>query len=346
MPKPIKNFLIIQTSFIGDVVLSLPVAQILKKHYPESQIHFLLRKGNENLLENHPAIDTVWIWNKKQKKYSSLIKLILELRKNYWDAVINLHRFLNTGLVTMFLKSELKIGFDSNPLSFTYDNKIEHQIPDIVDDHNRHEVERNLSLLSPLSINDFERPKLYPSEEDFSSVKNYISGEYLVFAPSSVWFTKQWPQSKWVKLIKLIPEQLSIYFIGAGSDFEFCKDISAHHPSTVNLCGQLTFLQSSALIKNSLVTVVNDSAPLHFATAMNSPTIAIFCSTSPAFGFYPLSDQSEIVEYEGSLYCRPCGLHGYKSCPEGHFKCALDISSEKVYNAIKNLLPQTLPDLP
>ena len=71
---------------------------------------------------------------------------------------------------------------------------------------------------------------------------------------------------------------------------------------------------------------VNDSAPLHFASAVNAPVKAVFCSTVPEFGFGPLSEHAEIVEVKDKLGCRPCGLHGAKSCPRGHFKCAHDIS--------------------
>jgi len=76
---------------------------------------------------------------------------------------------------------------------------------------------------------------------------------------------------------------------------------------------------------------VNDSAPMHLASAVNAPVTAVFCSTVPAFGFGPLSDKSFIAEKKEKLYCRPCTLHGKKSCPEQHFKCAEDIQVENVF---------------
>jgi heptosyltransferase-2 len=96
-----------------------------------------------------------------------------------------------------------------------------------------------------------------------------------------------------------------------------------------NLAGTLSFLQSAALMEKAAMNYVNDSAPLHLASAMNAPVTAVFCSTVPAFGFGPLSDKSHIVECE-NLYCRPCGLHGKPSCPEGHFRCAMDIDLSKL----------------
>jgi heptosyltransferase-2 len=95
----------------------------------------------------------------------------------------------------------------------------------------------------------------------------------------------------------------------------------------INLCGQLSFLESAALMKEAVMSYVNDSAPMHFASAVNAAVTAVYCSTLPSFGFGPLSDTSRIVEIDYNLYCRPCGLHGRKQCPEGHFKCAYDIKA-------------------
>jgi heptosyltransferase-2 len=81
---------------------------------------------------------------------------------------------------------------------------------------------------------------------------------------------------------------------------------------------------------------VNDSAPMHIASAVNAPVTAIYCSTVPAFGFGPLSDVSFIVETDEKLACKPCGIHGLESCPEKHFKCALTIDTKKLLDILKD----------
>ncbi|MEO8414223.1 MAG: glycosyltransferase family 9 protein, partial [Ginsengibacter sp.] len=81
---------------------------------------------------------------------------------------------------------------------------------------------------------------------------------------------------------------------------------------------------------NAAMNYTNDSAPLHFASAIDAPVTAIFCSTVPAFGFYPLSAKSFIVETKEILPCRPCSLHGLKACPLGHFKCAYTIETSRL----------------
>jgi len=96
------------------------------------------------------------------------------------------------------------------------------------------------------------------------------------------------------------------------------------------MAGELTFLQSASLMKDAVMNYVNDSAPLHFATAMQAPVTAIYCSTIPEFGFGPLGPEGKVVQATEILTCKPCGLHGLKACPETHFKCAFLIQSEQL----------------
>ena len=321
------NILIIQTAFIGDVILATPLIEKLHQTYPEATIDFLLRRGNEGLLKGHPYLRRVIIWDKKQGKYSSLIKIIKDIRSEHYDYVINLQRFLTTGIITIFSGGKHKIGFSKNPLSIFFTKRYPHIIN--AKEKNLHEVDRNLSLISDLADNIGRmNPRLYPDDEDF---KNVPDGPYITIAPTSVWFTKQYPLNKWVDVINNINPENTVYLLGGKSDAEACDWIKQQsiHPKISVLAGQLDFLASAALMKGAVMNYVNDSAPLHLASAINAPVTAIFCSTIPAFGFGPLSENSRIVETAEQLSCRPCGLHGYKACPLKHFKCA-DIPAERV----------------
>ncbi|HZV70633.1 MAG TPA: glycosyltransferase family 9 protein [Saprospiraceae bacterium] len=254
--------------------------------------------------------------------------MIRFIREQEYDCVINVQRFFTTGLITALSGAKHTIGFDKNPLSIFFSKKIKHTIAATRD--GKHEVERNHALIADLTDEKFARPKLYPTLEDYKKVSG--TKEYVCIAPASVWFTKQFPAHKWIELINLIPAQFTIFLLGAKSDFDLCDDIKSsiinRQSSVLNLAGKLSFLESAALMKNAKMNYVNDSAPLHFASAMNAPVTAFFCSTIPAFGFGPLSDNSNIAEIDYKLYCRPCGLHGYNKCPEGHFKCSeMDIKN-------------------
>ncbi len=314
-----QRFLVIQTAFLGDVILATPVISELKRLHPEAEIDVLVRKGNETILKNHPAIHEVFSFNKKQGKWKEMKRLIAVFRSKRYDEVINLQRFGSSGIITFLSKARKKVGFDKNPFSFCYDIKIKHEIG-----KGKHEVERNLECIAHHGAKSLVRPEVFPSdEEDRAKVATYTHGPFYTLAPASVWFTKQLPEKKWIELANNLKKKGNVYLVGGPADFELCQRIleAAGLPKENNLAGKLNLLESCALFEKAARCFVNDSGPLHMATAVNAPVTAFFCATVPRFGFGPLSDDSEIRETTEALICRPCGLHGGKICPEGHFKC-------------------------
>ncbi len=328
-----KKFLVIQTAFIGDVVLATAIIEKINKYYGDSQIDFLLRKGNEDLFFQHPFINHIHIWDKKSRKYHDIFRLIREIRKIKYDVIINCQRFLSTGLITTFSGARQKIGFDKNPLSLFFTLKIKHEIG--TRDNNLHEVERNLSLIENITNGEYTKPKLYLSNTDFERVKPIKP--FICIAPASVWYTKQFPKEKWIEFIQKISNKYAIYLLGAKNDIILGEEIRLKSGTAdiFNLAGELSYLETAALMKRAVMNYVNDSAPLHFASAVNAPVTAIFCSTVPWFGFGPLSDNSTILETDHKLSCRPCGLHGFDQCPQGHFKCA-DVDVGKLLKLIND----------
>ncbi len=324
------SFLLIQTAFIGDVVLATALAEKLHSRFPDAPIDFLVRKGNEQLFEGHPYIRKVMVWDKKKQKNRNLLKIILQVRKQGYDYVINPHRFATSGLITILSGAPHKIGFDKNPFSFGFSKKIAHIISQTGSGTPLHETERNQMLITDLTDDIAARPRLYPTPADYKKIRSLQRQAYICIAPTSVWFTKQFPAAHWIRLINSLPRDYMIFLLGAPGDKAAVNEIAtqSRNPQVVNLTGMLSFLQSAALMKGATMNYVNDSAPMHFASSVNAPVTAVYCSTVPAFGFGPLSDQSRVVEIDYDLYCRPCGLHGYKACPEGHFKCAHEIKND------------------
>lgn len=319
----IGKILIIQTAFPGDVILATPVAEKLRRFFPESDIHFLVRKGNEGLPENSRAINRVITWEKRSRKYRNLLKLVRIVRKEKYDLVVNLQRFFSTGLLTVLSGAKQTVGFSKNPLSVFFSRQLKHSFSSGL-----HEAERNVSLIAHITDSASEKPKLYPSIEDDTATAVYKQRPYVCLAPASVWFTKQFPPERWTELIVRLPEHLAVYLIGGKPDAALCDkiiEIAGHVRYIVNLAGTLSFLESASLMRDAVMNYTNDSAPLHIASAVNAPVRAVFCSTVPSFGFGPLSDDGGVVQIDYSLYCRPCGIHGKRHCPEGHFKCANDI---------------------
>lgn len=331
-----KKILIIQTAFIGDVVLATSLIESLHAT-EEFQIDFLVRKGNEGLLKNHPFLNEVIVWNKKENKYKNWISILFQIRKKKYDAVVNVQRYAATGLWTALSGAKLTIGFHNNPFSFMFSRKVIHQMKD-----HTHEIERNHQLLATMGEIALCRPKLYPSEKDRAAVLSYTATPFITMAPSSVWFTKQFPKDKWIEFIQQIPFGGKVYLLGGNDDRSLLEDIriKSNNVQCVNLSGQLNLLESTALQSAALLNYVNDSAPMHFASSVNAPVVAIYCSTIPAFGYGPLSDNSTIVEIAEPLSCRPCGLHGKRVCPEKHFQCGMGITMAQLNQPLLRLLKQ------
>ena len=321
-----KNILIIQTAFIGDAILASSLLEKLNTYYPNAQISILVRKGNESIYDQHPFLKKVLVWNKKENKFKNLFGILSKIRKNKYDCVINCHRYASSGFLTAFSGARHTAGYKENPFSFLFNYNIKHIIG-----NGAHETERYNQLIEDFTDTKIFKPKLYPSAKDLEIVKPFKTESYVCMAPASVWFTKQLPKEKWIELCNKINPVTTIYFLGAPGDEDLCNDIKLNstHKNITVLSGKLSLLQSCALMQDAKMNYVNDSAPLHLASSVNAPVTAFFTSTVPAFGFGPLSNNSKTLGVEG-LKCRPCGLHGFKACPLGHFKCGHLIDLEPV----------------
>ena len=329
-----QKILLIQTAFIGDVVLATALLETLHENYPQASIDIIVRQGNESLFNEHPFISELIVWNKKENKYLHWLQVLTKIRAKKYDLLINLQRFAATGLWTLLSKATTTIGFDKNPFSSLFTHSVKHDVTQ----NGVHEINRNHKLTESLGALKPCMPKLYPTKSNYEKVKQYQAEKYITIAPASVWFTKQFPISAWVSFIQALPFEGTIYILGGPGDKalgdKIINEVVSLHSSAskkvINLSGELSFLASAALQQKAVINYVNDSAPLHFCSAMNAPVVAIYCSTIPAFGFGPLSTNSFIVETQEKLACRPCGLHGKKQCPLGHFNCAQTIENAQL----------------
>ncbi|NDD16352.1 MAG: hypothetical protein EB092_05015, partial [Chitinophagia bacterium] len=239
-----------------------------------------------------------------------------------------------------------------NPFSFLFTHKVKHDVGILkneglvnkISNNEVHEINRNHALTYSLGAIPLALPKLYPTKSDYEIVKKYQADKYITIAPASVWLTKQFPLSAWVSFLSELPFDGPIYILGGASDKalgdQIVNEVGNLHSNVpyasttskkiINLSGELGFLASAALQQKAVLNYVNDSAPLHFCSSVNAPVVAIYCSTIPIFGFGPLSTHCFIVETQEKLACRPCGLHGKKECPLGHFNCAKTIVNKQL----------------
>lgn len=345
MRGKIKNnkILIIQTAFLGDVILALPMVQAIKAHLPETKIDFLCIPGVQDVLANHPDINKVIPYDKKGgDKIDKFIEVLSEIREEEYDVVITPHRYLRSALLTYYSEAKVRIGFDKNSLSFLLTQKAKY-IKD------KQEILRNLDLVKLVpGIEYIEekasmKPELYPSQTNFEKVDHLLMlhhSNLISFAPCSRWFTKQLPEERSVEIIhKLLLQGYNVALLGGENDKTYCREVELkmNDGSLLNFCGKLSPLESYAVISKSKGLITVDSAVQHLGAASGIPIVLIYGSTDRSFGFYPLTSLNKIVEIN-SLDCRPCTDHGRYECPLEHFKCMRELSAEEIVEAVAEMV--------
>ena len=337
---PPRNVLIIQTAFIGDVILTLPLVQSLRKSFKDLNVSFLAIPSAAGALLNHPDINEVLLYDKKgaEKDLRSAIRLVGKMRDRHFDAAIVPHRSLRSAALARFAKIPVRIGFSTSAGKFLFTRVIDYK-------GEEHETKRNLNLLAGLDVEipGVELPRVYPSDADNKWAGEMIDGfseEPLVaVAPGSVWNTKRWPMDHYKQLVSMLAtEGINVLLLGSKEDVQLSGEVAKGLGNQViNLAGRATLLQSAALMQRCRVVVSNDSAPMHLSVAVGTPVVAVFGATVPAFGFGPLGPQDVVVETQG-LACRPCSIHGGETCPIKTFVCMNTISSSAVYEKVISII--------
>lgn len=320
----IKNILIIQTAFLGDLVLTLPLLQVVRESFSESEIDLLVIPSTAGLLKNNVLLNRAITYDKRSGGLSEFMQLAGKLKKRNYDLVICPHRSARSAALCSLARPKLSIAFNTSAMAFLFDKRVKYMT-------GLHEIQRNLSLLKPLGIERDEiiRPELFidKAEEERASEflkRNGIADEekYISIAPGSVWFTKRYPAERFAQLITEISSAgLKVVLIGGKDDVELCEGLaSLGKGAAYNAAGLFSPLESAALIKRSALLITNDSAPLHLANAVSTRVFAVFGSTVTGFGFFPYGNSDIVFQAEG-LECRPCGIHGRTECPKGTLEC-------------------------
>lgn len=331
-----SKVLIIQTAFLGDVVLSTSMLEKIRIESPETQVDMLVRKGNESILKAypHPNLRHVYVYD-KSKKWASWWSLRKQLARESYDQVFVVQRFFGMGLLSICIGAKRVIGFAKNPLAWFFQERVEHDFG-----NGLHETERNSGLLASWVGKTTYNP--YLQVHDDSLPEGLKKNQYICISPGSVWETKRLPISKWIEFIQLLPLDQPIVLMGSPNERDLSDQIEAAFEgqgrNIKNETGNHSLLGSTCIYEQCLMAFVNDSGPMHLCSAVNTPTVALFCSTVPAFGFGPLSDWKRVIEVKEKLACRPCGDHGKKNCPLGHFACGNQIEAKEMYRAYLDCL--------
>lgn len=330
------RILIIHTAFIGDIVLSTPLIKKIKDTYPDSDITYVTTPSGEAILKNNPHLNNIIVYDKRgeHKGISGVWQLGKRLRYENFNMVITPHRYLRSSILSWLSRSPIRKGYDIASGSCLFTEKIKY-------DRTKHEIEKLLSFVAPENKKRYEI-ELYPGEKEKMKGDNLWKENLLedkkvvVLAPGSKWFTKQWPVEYFNKLAESLKKLSNVRLIVVGGKDEI--NLPIEKENIIDMRGKTSLLELADILSRADVVVTNDSSPIHIASAFKKPRIfALFGPTIEKFGFFPWSLNSKVFQVDG-LKCRPCGIHGGKSCPEKHFKCMRDILPEEVFNEIKKYL--------
>lgn len=335
------RILVIQTAFIGDAVLTLPMLEKLKQSNSQIEIDVLAISSTKEIFEMSGYVDTVIIIDKKEKHKSlrALNKFVCKLKGNNYSKVYSPHRSFRSAYITLRLGVKDSYGFDNSSLKYVYKNLIKYI-------RTHHEVQRNLELIGEdTSNNNWKiKPKINLSETVKNKVDNIISLKHIgkdiiAIAPGSVWSTKRYPIESYRELVEsLIKKNETVILIGSKEDKTLCEYISTDLGDKVkDLAGELSVVETICLLERAKLLVTNDSAPTHFGMCADIPVLTIYCSTVADFGFYPYNQKSRYISYD-NLDCKPCGVHGYDKCPIKTFPCGRKLTPDNVLIEIEKML--------
>lgn len=326
--------LVVQTSFVGDVVLTTPLITRLAQY---GEVDVLTTPAGAAVLENHPDVHETIRFDKHghDRGFGGMLRLARALHSRKYDAAYFAQGSIRSSTLGMLAEIPVRIGFGTSAGRMFYTHRVAYR-PDA------HHAERLCDLTADPAVarGGLPRPAIYPSASDEAAVDALlqpIGGRRIIaLAPGSRWGTKRWPY--FTELAAALPASVAIVVVGDKNEVETAAAIEkvARGP-VINAAGALSLLGSAALIKRARALVTNDSAPQHLATAMNTPTIAIFGPTVPEFGFGPLAEHSQTIEVTG-LSCRPCDRHGPERCPLGHWRCMRELTVGDVTSVLDRLL--------
>ena len=329
--------LVIQTSFLGDTVLTTPLLVQLARR---GDVDVVTTPASATLLANHPAVRSIIVYDKRgaDRGLPGFMSLAKRLRNTTYDVAYLAQGSFRSAALALAAGIPSRIGFDTSTGRWLYTKRVTYR-------EDLHHAARLLRLARPNgrpATQEELRPSLFPGDAEHRAVDALLASHdlvpgapFVVLAPGSVWATKRWPY--YAELATLLAPDMRIVITGGAADTELARAIVAAVPGAVDATGQLSLLASAEVIGRASVIVTNDSAPMHLASAMGTPTLAIFGPTVPAFGFGPLAPRSIVAGHEG-LTCRPCNRHGPQVCPLGHFRCMRELDATAVAEQVRSLL--------
>ncbi len=338
--------IVVQTAFLGDLILSIPAIRRIRFIYPDQKIGIVCKKGLGSFLRYFNVCEQVYEIEKSNR--SSYKKALNEINEQNVHAVFCFHRSIRSQLLTYQINAAEKFGYESWLGRFVFGKTVSYnkRWPDVV---------RYISLLrliepevedyfSRMHTEDLVLLNFYGSNNRFPQIPDLfqfddlqperkVRPQKVVIFPGSVWATKKWTLAGFVKLIQIFKEQnLEVFLMGSPDEKQLCTDIAKRAGHGLVKAGDFNIEQSIEFMSNAGFVVCNDSASAHMAAFANRPAFVIFGPTTLNLGFRPWNDESRVIEHK--LDCRPCGAHGHNVCPLKHHHCMELINADDVWSMI------------
>ncbi len=335
------------TAFLGDAVLTIPLIRVIRAAYPEAEMDFYVRSGLESLFGSQPELDRVYTCEKGRagRGISSILAQGGEIRDRRYDIWVDAHLSLRSSCMAWASHAPLRAGYSEAALSrLVFTHKTSRRF------HEFQEIERLLLLAEVLGVSQeilqnstLHWPELVlPAQagEEAARLLAPLAGMRVIgLHPGSVWPTKRWmPEGFAHVLSRALKSGMGVVLLaGPGEEHtaRLVRDlagIAEGRDAFLDISGKTSLLSLAAVLGHLNGYVTNDSGPMHLAWAQRVPVTAIFGPTVPALCFAPRGEGSSVMETAEP--CRPCGLHGHRECPKGHFRCMKNIDPEAVWQDV------------
>ena len=328
------RILLVQTAFFGDVVLSTPVLAALRQEFPSAELWMLTTPAAKQLVERDPLLAGVITFDKNgaERSVGALRRKAEELRRMGFDRAYALQRSARTAVLLWWAGIPHRVGFSAARLGWLFHE----QRPR---DAALHDVLRNLQIVGDPAVYPQDLRIVAPADHEVTEeLRSQIlcGRRVVVLVPGSAWRTKMWDWRGYREVARRFAAQGdAVVVVGSAAERPLAELVCGNLP-VANLCGKSSMSELVWVISKAAVVVCNDSMALHLASAAKVPTVAIFCATSPSYGFGPWRNEAQVLEVDG-LPCKPCSRHGGKHCPTGTWACSQELSPARVFEVARGL---------